>query len=298
MRSVVPFAFFPGAAFSGAAVPAPCIVCLRERLGIAIVLLLVFAGSGAALLLLTGRYRAGQNLYESAAAEYVSTTPTQEQVPTQTVPATEETAEEEPVEWAEPAPISVDFAALRAQNPDIVGWIYCEGTPINYPLLHGETNDSYLRTGFDGKYCYAGSIFLAAENAPDFSDDNTIIYGHNLKDGTMFACLSDWADEAFFAAHPVLWILTPTQDYRVDLFACYLTDAYSDAYQTKLPTQQERAQYIAKALAKSDVRQSAAPRQNAHYILLSTCAYDFETARYVLHGELTPAKTNTVFTAP
>lgn len=263
-----------------------------------IVLLLAFAGSVVAVLLLTGRYRAGQHLYESAAADYVSAVPTQEQAPPETVPATGETVESVPVETAEPAPITVDFAALQAQNPDVVGWIYCEGTPINYPLLQGETNDSYLRTGFDGKYCYAGSIFLAADNSPDFSDDNTIIYGHNLKDGTMFACLSDWADEGFFAAHPVLWILTPAQDYRVDLFACYLTDAYADAYQTKLPTQQDRAQYIAKALAKSDVRQSAAPRQDANYILLSTCAYDFETARYVLHGVLTPAETDTEHTAP
>lgn len=250
-----------------------------------LVLLAVFLGSGAAVLLLTGRYRASRAVYEAAAEQYVSPAPTGESAAV--APSLPDTPTEAAAQEKICAPITVDFASLQAQNPDIVGWIYCEDTPINYPLLHGATNDTYLRTGYDGTYCYAGSIFLDAQNRGDFTDDNTIVYGHNLRDGTMFACLENWAEEDFFRAHPVLWLLTPTQDYRIDLFAGYLTDAASAVYTRSFSDAQARAEYLAKALANADVRAGVTP-QAGPCVLLSTCAYDYETARYVLHGVLTP----------
>ena len=253
-------------------------------------LALAFIGSGVTILVLNGRYRVGRERYQQAAARYTFR-PSAASDPG--VPAADADAPDAPDDAAQtPAerpPIGVNFEALQQSNPDIIGWIYCPDTAINYPVLRGEDNDVYLHRSFDGEYCYSGSIFVEAANRADFSDDNTVIYGHNMLDGSMFHCLADWKDQSFYEAPPVIWLLTPEQNYRVELFAGYTTGARGDAYQLRLPTESERTKYLNAALAQSDFQSDYRPASDGRWVLLSTCAYDFNEARYVLHGELIPA---------
>lgn len=185
-------------------------------------------------------------------------------------------------------PIKVDFDALLAENKDIVGWLYCEDTNINYPVVQGEDNDYYLHHAYDRKESKAGALFADAENRPQFADSNTIIYGHHMKNGSMFAHLADFADQEYFNAHPVMWLLTPEQTYQVELLGGYLTTAGSESYTIFTGECEEFNDYLEGVLAASDVQAEIQTPRDGRYIMLSTCEYDFEDARYVLHGRLVP----------
>ena len=187
-------------------------------------------------------------------------------------------------------PIQVDFDALRAQNPDIIGWIYCPDTVINYPVLHGKDNDQYLHHDYLGNYDFAGSIFIETTNKPDFSDANTIVYGHHLLTELMFSCLENWQDQSFYEKHPVMWLLTPERDYQVVLVSGHHVSAYSDLYQTIIDHGDQMNNYVSAAVAASDFVPIEGVQANPanNYVMLSTCAYIFDNARYVLHGMLVP----------
>lgn len=185
-------------------------------------------------------------------------------------------------------PIRVDFDALLAENEDVVGWLYCEDTNIHYPVVQGKDNDYYLHHGWDRKGSRAGAIFVDAGNRPGFADSNTILYGHHMKNGSMFAHLADFADQEFFDAHPVMWLLTPEQTYKVELLGGYLTSADSDSYTIFTGACEEFDEYLAEAVADSDVQAETQTPCDGRYIMLSTCEYDFTDARYVLHGRLVP----------
>ena len=187
------------------------------------------------------------------------------------------------------APIKVDFKALKSVNDDVVGWIYCEGTQINYPVLQGETNDTYIRTLYTGEGHPSGSIFVDAGNLPEFQDNNTIIYGHHMADGSMFGTLEDWREQEYFDAHPCMWLLTPEQDYRIDLFSAYLVDARHDTFTIFRGSGQQFAAYLQRVVKDSTVKADVETDPEAHYVLLSTCAYTlYDDARTVIHGRLVP----------
>lgn len=187
------------------------------------------------------------------------------------------------------APITVDFPALQEKCEDVVGWIYCEGTPINYPVVQGEENDYYLSHNYEGNSNASGSIFVDAKNRRGFVDSNTILYGHNMKDGSMFACLDNWADQAYYEEHPEMWLLTPENDYRIVLFSGYTTEADSDTYEIFTNPCEKLEEYLQHCAAQSDFRTDITLDRNGRYVVLSTCVYVFDDARYVLQGMLVPA---------
>lgn len=236
------------------------------------VLLLVFLGSTGVILYTRHQYRVSEELYSRASNRY---TVRMEELKTQDGDAL--------------APVVVDFDLLRAENEDIVGWIYCEGTPLDYLVVQGPDNDYYLRRSYDGVHSTAGTIFIDASNRPDFADCNTIIYGHNMKNGSMFAVLSDWAEQEFYEEHPVIWILTPEQDYQMVLKSGYTVSAHSDTYTIYPEACEEFDSYLADAMERSDFEPVQGDKGEGHYVLLSTCSYVFDDARYVLLGELVPA---------
>ncbi len=187
-------------------------------------------------------------------------------------------------------PIRVDFDSLQALNEDIIAWIYCEGTVIDYPICKCDDDDFYLKHAYDKSPSHSGAIFLEAENSPDFSDTNNILYGHHMKNKTMFATLAYWADQGYFEQHPYMWLLTPEQNYRIDLFAGYLTSALSDVYTVSQGYGTQLEEYLEKAADSSDFTSDVViPEEGFSYIVLSTCEYQFDNARYVLHGKLVPA---------
>lgn len=244
------------------------------RTAAVVLLFLVFACSGFQLLGYYLEYREQDELYEAAADTYSRRLARAEGAP-------EERKRSE-------CPIAVDFAALLAENEDIVGWLYCEDTNINYPVVQGEDNEYYLNHSYDGEAGRAGTIFVDADNDARFGDSNTILYGHHMKDGSMFAHLSDWAEQEYFEAHPVMWLLTPEQDYRVELLGGYLIPGTSGSYTIFTGACPEFDEYLKKAAAAFDVPTEAEMPGDGRYIMLSTCEYVYKDARYVLHGRLVP----------
>ena len=274
---------------------------LRRILAVICILVLLVAGVRIGMVL--HEYNAAKSLYRGYADSYVTLrTDTASDADggsaDEASSADSSTAAQTDVEEAEPAeplpvpPIEVDFDELLARNPDVVGWIYCEDTVINYPVLQGDDNTYYLHHTIDGTYNASASIFADGNNRRDFQDANTILYGHHMKNGSMFAGLDEWADQDYYEAHSVMWLLTPTQNYEVVLFAGYTTKTMSDSYTLFTEPGEELDAYIERALSLSDFTASDVDLEGAEKcVMLSTCAYVFNNARYVLHGVLLPAET-------
>lgn len=213
-----------------------------------------------------------QSFYDSAAERFTDPTTTEQPAP-------------------ETPPIEVDFEALLAVNPDIQGWIYCADTPIDYPVLYSENNDTYLRRDYEGNYSNAGSIFLEALNQPGFADSNTIVYGHNMRDGSMFAVLKEWADPEFAESHQDFWLLTPEQNYKVQVFSAHDANALdSSVYSIFQGPSVLLNEYLANMAALSDFTPHGQLPADGKYLLLSTCtdAVRVDMERYVLHAWLEP----------
>lgn len=223
-------------------------------------------------------YRAGTQFYGEAASRYARPSSVQS-LPAGTEPEAQETA-----------PISVDFDALSSRRGDVVGWLYCEETPVNYPIAQSDDNDYYLYRLLDGTPNTAGTLFLDCRASGDFSGWNSVIYGHNMKNDSMFGSLKHYRAQAYYDSHPVLYLLTPNRDYKIELVGGYVTSSNAAAY--SIPeTREERDALVRLAVSSSTFTSSAEITDNDKLITLSTCVYDFENARYVLVGVLRPLDT-------
>ena len=189
--------------------------------------------------------------------------------------------EPEPVK-PEPETISVNFDGLTAEYPDVVGYIYAAYTGINYPIVQSSSNDYYLNHDLKGNINNNGSIFMEHLCSSDFSDQNTIIYGHNMKSGLMFAHLTNYKNQQYYNAHPYFYIYTPNQDYKLNLFAGFVCEHDDEVYALSLSQSQLEAM-AARSTFKSNI---GVPTGNL--VTLSTCSYEFDDARYVVIGELVP----------
>ena len=184
----------------------------------------------------------------------------------------------------------MNYLCKKRINPDVDGWIYCPGTVIDYPVMHGLSNDTYLHHSYDKTYNASGSIFVDERNQRNFADPVTILYGHHMASGAMFATLQWWQLGSYREEHPIMWLLTPDQDYKVELYSAYDTSAYSEAYEIPVAGS-DPSQYLWTAKSNSRWVTDTELDPFAHYIMMSTCAYVFEDARSVLHGKLLPVMT-------
>ncbi|MDO4618743.1 MAG: class B sortase [Clostridia bacterium] len=183
------------------------------------------------------------------------------------------------------APISVDFDVLNEENEDIIAWIYQENTLINYPILQSEDNSYYLRRLINGKYNIAGSIFMDYRNSPDFSDKNTIIYGHNMNNDSMFASVEYYKKQEYYDAHKTAYIITPEKAFKVHFVSGYVAKASGDQFST-FKDDGDFGKYMEEALSKSTFKADYEYKKGDRIVTLSTCVYDFRNARYVLLGVL------------
>ena len=189
------------------------------------------------------------------------------------------TAEEE----YETAPIEVDFKSLLKENPDVAGWIYCPDTVVDYPVMHGEDNDLYLHHMVNKEYNFAGCIFEDYRNTRGQKDPATILYGHHMKDGSMFAMLHKYTEQDYYDEHPTMWYLTPDQNYRLDLVYGYVAGERDRIYEL-FETPQQMQDYIRSIEDKSTFDSLKKYDLNTvnNVIVLSTCAYEFNNARYIV----------------
>ncbi|MBR5156624.1 MAG: class B sortase [Clostridia bacterium] len=183
------------------------------------------------------------------------------------------------------APISVNFKELKQENNDIIAWIYCEGTPINYPVVQAEDNSYYLSRRIDGAYSASGTLFADCLNKGDFTDNNTIIYGHNMKNNTMFGTLVKYTNQQYFDEHKQMYILTPDRQYKVRLVAGATVNGTSPI--CKLPLENEyKDTFVSELIKKSTFKADYMFSPDDKFVMLSTCSYSYDDARYVLIGVL------------
>ena len=248
----------------------------------------VFLYSAFSLLLIRFRYAEAETLYKDAAASFTRSAASAPAPEADLPSVTDAPAEGE--REAAYAPITVDFAALREVNPDVWGWLCCEGTVINYPVAHCGDNDFYLSHGYDRRPLGAGTIFSDAGNRGGTEDANIILYGHYMQDMSMFATLKYWFGQNYFDAHPVMWLLTPRRDYRLELYSVRSTSATSSAYTIFSEPCAAFDEYLRRAKEASSVFSAVEPDGQLHHVLLSTCAYSYYDERTVLHGQLVPVE--------
>lgn len=203
--------------------------------------------------------------------------------------AADETANEtKPPLLIEASPISVDFDMLKEQNDDVIGWLYCEDTPINYPVLQSDDNSYYLRRLINGEWNIAGSLFMDYRNNLNNHDWNTVIYGHNMKNDSMFGTLVEYQSQIYYEQHPVMYFLTPEADYKIELIAGFVTPSDSALYDVYL-SEADRTSLYNELFERSDFKSNAyAYDENIQLLTVSTCSYEYETARYVVIGIMHP----------
>lgn len=260
---------------------------------ILIVLCVIFVGvfgfSAYKLYTIMHEYKVAADSYTGLSNRFVSAstvTPRPSRVPG----AGSAEGEEEQGDGLDPevSPISVDFTGLLATNTDVIGWIFSPETVINYPVVMAEDNYYYLHRNIYGEYSGGGSIFADCLCERDFSLKNTIIYGHHMNDGSMFASIRNYRKQEYYDAHPVMYLNTPEQNYRVEIFAGYITDADSDSYSVSFADQQEYLSFLQKMQSQSNFTTDVKLGPEDRIITLSTCSYEYYDARYVIQGKLVP----------
>lgn len=174
---------------------------------------------------------------------------------------------------------------LKESNPDTVGWIAFDHLEISYPLMQGEDNDFYLRRTFSGESNSAGSIFIEAANHANLEDSHTIIYGHNMKNQTMFGTLDNYKTEDFYAGNEYFTIYTDQETYRYHIFSCYDISEYGDIYKVWYTKDAEEGfdTFVQKMKDRSYYDTGVEVGADDKILTLSTCSS--KGKRFVIHAK-------------
>ena len=259
-----------------------------------IVIASIAALTAAFMIFKTARdYKAASDEYDSLrqyASEEVSATETAEKV-SDIKPIELEEAEERKElksnENREDFPeMEVDFKALREKNPDTVGWLYVGSCGISYPILQGEDNDYYMNHTFEGTVNSSGAIIMDYRDDKYLKDWNTFIYGHNMKNGSMFGSLKKLLnDETLYDSDPYIYVYLPGYIYRYKIFSYYKDKPDSKMYWTA-DTLQEYRQYIRDALSLSVRDLGVETSEENNMVTLVTCSGSGAgKMRFFVHGE-------------
>ena len=189
-------------------------------------------------------------------------------------------------------PIEVDFDKLKSVNEDVVGWIYVDALPdISYPIVKGKDNQTYLHQTYEKNYNFAGTIFVEYENSGDFSDCNTLVYGHNMKNGSMFGHLKKFReDDRLYKQDKYFWILTPERNYRYEIISAYTTGVNSDTYTLFKGPGEEFEKYLETIKGYSEIQTDDTDLTIKDKIVtLSTCTGN-ESTRFVVQGKRVDAE--------
>ena len=179
-----------------------------------------------------------------------------------------------------------NILALQEKYPDTAGWLTIPYTGIDYPVVQADDNGEYLRKDLDGNYSLAGSIFMDYRNEKDFSDLNTIIYGHHMKNGTMFGSLKEFNDQLFFNLHKNGTIFLADSTYDIDFFALLVVPVDDDIV-FGIPDDKDSALlYFDHIMENASHYREVGLKPEDRIVTLSTCTYEFDNARMVLLGKL------------
>ena len=281
----------------------------KVRKWIALVSMMIFLGSAAMVGYQHYQYRLGEQAYSEAEELagvpkfdvleelQVESVPVQTPVPQAPVePLDEATPEEIPSEpeqekvvWVDPyadALAAMDFTALREVNPEVVGWILIPGSPVSYPLMQGADNEKYLNTTWRGTRSSVGSIFMEHLNSADFSDFNTIIYGHRTVNKSMFGSLKNYAKQEYQKSHPYIYITDDAGSRTYAVFAAYEVGVQELTYRLGFLDEADKAEFLEFCVASSVIDTGIVPKVDDYIVTLSTCTGQGYDTRWVVQAVL------------
>ena len=257
------------------------------------ILLLVFVVSTLLVLRQWKDNADGETAYADAMA--IAMQPPKQETPAvpHTLPADDA---EEPVSSWEPVPVEgdsvvtemaqINISALQEKNEDVVGWIRIPDTRIDYPLMQGEDNDFYLNHTWEKQPNSVGSIFLEYLNSPELTDYNTIVYGHNMNNKSMFGELEHYALTEFWKDHPYVYIATGAGVYRYEIFAFSQASVESLTYGLNPQRDDTKEKFLNLSLENSQIDTGIVPPVTDRILTLSTCSGADYVFRYVVQARL------------
>ena len=253
----------------------------RIILAVSLILIVV---STINIIILSREYQAGINEYK-ALEKYVEIVDG-----SKTAQNSEEEIQEEVKESVIPVSLEIDFMQLKAINEDIVGWLYYEPLELSYPIVRGNDNEYYTLYTFENEKNSSGAIFMDFLNRPNFQDFNTIIYGHNMRNGTMFGSLKKLLnDTSIIEKNPYFYIFTETNAFMYEIASAYITNSESATYDL-IETEEDQSNYIEYVKGVSTWSWSKEIVPQDKIVTLSTCHGLHSTNRTVVHGVLIAAE--------
>ena len=259
-----------------------------------LIALVVFIFSGYTLYGFYKEYQKGSNEYDNLESSYAS-----DEGESEDLDALEDEAALQNISGREVANIiwdgkeltvptmknPIDFSELQQVNEDIAGWLRIRALDISYPVVQGEDNDYYLHRTFEKEDNFAGCLFVNCDNDRDFTDQNTIIYGHNMKNGSMFGKLKQFREEETYNKSKYFWMFTPDLIFQYRIFSAMVVNKTGLAYQT-FYSDEDFNEWINKAFEGSEVENSGIQvTSDDHVVTLSTCTGD-DSTRFVVMGKL------------
>lgn len=187
----------------------------------------------------------------------------------------------------------IDFAALQEKNPDTVAWIKVPGTVIDYPVMRsgiGREENFYLDHNSEGKSHRAGAIYMQKINAAGFTDPNTVLYGHNMANGSMFSWLHQYKKKAFFDQNRTIVVYTPGHILTYEIYSAFVYDNRHILNSFNFYNKEDYTAFLQQTLNPTSmtkqVREGISVTPNARILTLSTCT-GRSTERYLVVGVLT-----------
>lgn len=236
-----------------------------------VVAVFIFVLSAYQLIRIFSEYHKGAKEYDKLAED--------------TTESQEEENEEEALGQDGHTPLKVDFEELKKTNVDVVGWIHFDEPSISYPIVKGEDNEKYLTTTFEKNKNSAGAIFMDALNNGEFADRNTYIYGHNMKNGSMFAQLHKFGKQEYYEQNPYFYIYTPNgKEVKYQIFAVCIVGGTSRSYTRFFNNDTEYLDYLnyEKSIALYDT--GVEVNAESQILTLSTCISSAKDKRLFVHG--------------
>ena len=233
----------------------------------------VFIFSGYKLYTIFGEYNKGESEYKDIVRDVIHKI---EPIEDENIG---ETSDEDPQ-------YVVDFEKLMATNPDTVAWIrFEEPETISYPVVQGQDNSKYLKTTFEGKRNSAGTIFMDVSNAPDFTSKNTFVYGHNMKNGSMFGQLRKFKNSSYCSENPYFFIYTPDgMCSRYQIFSVCVVKDTSRSFEMNYPTDEAFMDYVSYIRSMSLYSVDAEVTTDSNIVTLSTCTNVSDDERLLVHA--------------
>ena len=186
----------------------------------------------------------------------------------------------------------IDLPALQAMNEDVIGWILIPDTPISYPLMYSGDNSYYLERTWDQQYNAGGSIFLEQYNAPDLSDFNTIVYGHRMRNDSMFGSLKYYNENSYWSEHPYVYIYNEMGAFRYEIFSAYEASVTGKTYRLELNDPEDRQSFLDACTGWSVIDTGVVPTVDDQILTLSTCTGKGYDTRWVVQAKYSPESNN------